>query len=255
MDKREAMLILQACRPDGQDTDRAAFAEALAMTERDPALKSWWEAQQTFDRQIAAKLALLPVPGNLHATIVAGRKVEQLSRGPWIPVWLAAAAVVALLAVVGISLRHQPATAVASTTPTASPSTLSYADYSSSVMDYVNGDPSLAFMTKDPAKISGWLEHQNAPMPHLVTATQNASPLGCQEIRVHGQPVSLVCYQVAGGGVVHMFVVDYRALQNPPGASPVMEKHGDWSTASWSAGGKTYLIASLDGADALKKLL
>ena len=247
MDRREARLILQACRPGGQDRDHPAFAEALALVEHDPELKEWWEAQQSFDRQVFARLQAVPVPPHLQASILAGRKVEQLSRRRRLPYWLAAAALILVLMVTGWSQNY-----FRGDTTTA----LRYADFSSSVLDIAKKGPVLALESNDPHKISSWLESKGNPAPrHLSAALASVTPIGCQEYKIHGVTVSLVCFQVGNGGVVHFFVVDQRALSASPGATPIFERRGMWTTAGWSDGKKTYFTVSLAGEDALKRLL
>ena len=104
MDKLEAKIVLQALRPnDLDDTERPAFTEALALVETDPDLKAWWEAQQAFDRAVVAKLKEVPIPDDLRASILAGRKVEQFRPLPQFSFWLAAAAVLAIFCTLGTS--------------------------------------------------------------------------------------------------------------------------------------------------------
>jgi hypothetical protein len=61
---------------------------------------------------------------------------------------------------------------------------------------------------------------------------------------------------MAGGGIAHLFIVDQQALSDPPGNnSPEFNQVQGWSTAAWSDGRMSYLLATEAGPDALKQLL
>src|SRR4030095_5212603 len=75
----QARLLLSAYRPGGSDAKDPAFAEALALAQRDPQLRAWLEDSQHFDRAISERLRSLDVPPDLRATILAG---GRLSRPP-----------------------------------------------------------------------------------------------------------------------------------------------------------------------------
>ena len=61
---------------------------------------------------------------------------------------------------------------------------------------------------------------------------------------------------MAGGGLAHLFIVDQRALTDPPSdTGPEFNDVEGWSTASWSDGRMTYLLATQAGPDTLKQLL
>jgi hypothetical protein len=245
MDKREAKLLLHACRPNDRDAAEPVFAEALAFVESDPELKAWWDAQQAFDRKVASKLEEIPIPDDLRATILTGRKIEQFQPQPQLAYWLAAAAAVAILCVAGTFMH------VAATGP------LVQNDYDDAVLPLLNNDsPPLAITSPDPHKIAAWLKNQNAPLGTLPDKMTSLPTVGCQKFAVHGHPVSLICFQMADGGIVHLFVIDQQALSDPPGTSgPEFKQRNNWATASWSDGRMSYLLATQAGADALRQLL
>jgi hypothetical protein len=245
MDKQEAKVVLQALRPNDLHTDRPAVIEALVLVENDPELKAWWEAQQSFDRKVAAKLAEVPLPADLRATILAGRKIEQLTLQPHLAFWLAAAAVVALLCIAGTSMQISAYGPLAQT------------EYSATVLPLLNHDaPALAMTSPDHDKIAAWLKERNAPMGTLPAGMTALPTVGCQKFAVHGHTVSLICFALAGGGLAHLFIVDQEALSDPPGNNaPEFNQVQGWSTAAWSDGRMSYLLATQAGPDALKQLL
>lgn len=247
MDKQEAKLVLQACRSNGQDAALPVFAEALALAERDPELKAWWEAQQSFDRKVAAKLDQVLVPGDLRAVILAGRKIEQLTPRSHYPYWLAAAAVVAVLVIAGSLFQRMSVTA---------PPITSIAYSHGAIADLAPGTPPLEMLSPDHDKINSWLVHQNAPTGHLPPSMTSLPTVGCQKFAVEGHNVSLICFSLVGGGVVHLFVINRRALTDPPSqTAPEFNRIGEWSTAAWSDDTQSYLLVTDGGEDQLKQLL
>jgi hypothetical protein len=245
MDKQEAKLVLQALRPEDFNTHQPAVMEALGFVERDPELKAWWEAQQAFDHKVAAKLKEVPLPDDLRATILAGRKIKRFTPQPYLASWLAAAAAVAILCVVGISRQFSASSSLAQT------------DYTATVLPLLNHDaPALAMTSPDHDKIAAWLKEQNAPMGTLPANMTALPTVGCQKFSVQGHTVSLICFVLAGGGLAHLFIVDERALSDPPADNkPAFNQVQGWSTAAWSDGRMSYLLATQAGPDALKQLL
>jgi hypothetical protein len=245
MDKKEAQIILSALRPDGPEATEPAFAEALAQAEADPALQAWWQAQQDFDRKIAAKLAEVPLPADLRENILARRKITRFEPRVRYSTWLAAAAVVAFLCVAGTFWR------VANYGP------VDRSDYADAVVSEL-GDhgPDLAVTSADHQKIIAWLKAHNAPVGDMPPKFDGMPSIGCQKYDIHGHTVSLVCFSLAGGGIAHFFMVDKSALNDPP------EENGaqfgnvkGWNVAAWSDSRMTYMVATQDSVATLKQLL
>jgi len=245
MDKQEAKQVLQALRPQDLGTNKPDVIEALGFVASDPELKAWWEAQQAFDRRVAAKLKEVPLPADLRATILTGRKIEPFTPQPRLSLWLAAAAVVAILCVAGTSMQ------ISAFGP------LPRTEYTAAILPLLNDDaPALGMTSSDQDKIAAWLKERNAPMGTLPTKMTALSTVGCQKFVVHGHTVSLICFVMAGGGIAHLFIVDQQALSDPPANnSPEFNQVQGWSTAAWSDGRMSYLLATEAGPDALKQLL
>jgi len=246
MDREEAKRVLQACRPDHQDSMGPTFAEALALVENDPELSAWWQAQQEFDRRVAAKLEEVPLPAELRSTILTGRKIERFTRQPALLPWLAAAALVAILCVAGTFKEVAIATGP-----------LPQTEYAATVLSLLHNDaPNLAMISANHDKIASWLKAQDAPMGTLPASMTILPTVGCQKFVVHGHTVSLTCFTMADGHLAHLFVVDRDAISDPPShIGPEFNRVLGWSTASWSDGRMSYLLATQDGPDALKQLL
>ena len=245
MDKQEAKRALQALRPNGLDATQPAFAEALALAERDPELKAWWEAQQSFDRKVAAKLEEVPLPADLRAILLTGRKIRRPAPQPQphFAFWLAAAAAVAILCIIGPALenaRH-----------------VSAATYDEAALGFLGNDaPALAMTSPDHDKIVAWLKDRKAPTGDLPAKMSGLPSVGCQKFVVQGHNVSLICFILTGGRLVHLFVVDEQALSDPPANNaPEFKQVRGWSTASWSDGRMSYLLATQADPDALRGCL
>ncbi len=239
MTRDEARLLLEACRPDGRDLSQPAFAEALALAGSDPELKAWWEVRQDFDRKVAAKLEEVPVPADLRATLLAGRKIVPLRPRYLLPYWLAAAALFAVLAVLS---NFQPSSPLNPPFATV----LAGDEYLAAILPYLgHDDPALAMTSPDRQQVVAWLKEHHSPTGDVPANLSALPTLGCQTLAVHGHAVSLICFAVAGNGVAHLFIVEREALSDPPGSS----------TASWSDGTRSYVLATRAGPDALKRLL
>ena len=246
MDRTEAKLVLQAYRPKGEDEAHPVFAEAISLLVHDPELKVWWENQQQFDRKIAATLESVKPPPHLRTSILAGRKIEQMTPRYQFPTWLAIAAAFVLLTVAGL---HSWISSISS-------GSLSRGDYMASVLPALGNDnPSLAMLSPHHEKIMAWLKERNAPMGQLPASLASMPSIGCETLSVHGHAVSLVCFSMASGQIAHLFVVDRQALADPYGSSPQFTEKGPWSMASWSDDTKSYLLVTQAGVDPLKHLL
>jgi hypothetical protein len=247
MDKQEAKLILQAQRPNDLDATQPVFAEALALVDTDPELKAWWEAQQAFDRKVAAKLKEIPLPADLRTNILTGRKITPFAPQPHRYFWLAAAALVAILCAVGTSF-HASWKAAQRVSPS---------HFDEAAIGFLGDNaPSLAMISPDHDKIMAWLKAQNAPIGTLPAEMTPVPTVGCQKFTVEGHAVSLVCFEMAGGGIAHLFMVAQDALSDPPSQTgPEFKQVEGWSTASWSDGRMSYMLVTQAGPDALKQLL
>jgi hypothetical protein len=245
MDRKEAQTILSALRSDGPEAKEAPFTEALALAESDPALKSWWQAQQQFDRKVAAKLAEVPLPEDLRETILTRRKIAEFQPARNYAGWLAVAAVVAFLCVAGTFWQ------IANYGP------IDRADYADQILPVLGHDaPVLAMTSPDHAKLMAWLKAHDAPVGELPPKFTAVPSVGCQKYVVHGHVVSLVCFLMANGGVAHVFMVNKSALNDPPDENGVQfDNVQGWNTASWSDSRMSYLVATQSSVDELKQLL
>ncbi len=247
MNNEEAKLILQAYRPGGQDANDPRFREALEQAQRDPELARWFANEQALDSRISGKLkASLATPAHLKAQLLAQRKIVQSTVWWKQPVWqLAAAACLALLVTVA---------AVWFTSGRSE----GFAKYRTAMTEFAGNKldrPDL--MSRDVTEVRRWLAQKESHGDLVLPVGLNGRPsLGCRLLDWKGHKVSLVCFELENKQVAHLLVVDSSAFRDAPTESPVFNQVGNVATASWSRGGKTYIVASQEASQTeLMKLL
>ena len=231
----QARLLLSAYRPGGSDANDPAFAEALALAQRDPQLRAWLEDSQHFDRAISERLRTLDVPPDLRATILAG---VRLSRPPR---WWQSRRLWSLAAVFAIV-----ATATWFWWPR--PEKLEEWQIASlvTIEAVESGTDRLDVENSDPAPLFEWLRARSSPHPATIPSVMaGRKTFGCKAFDAHGRAVSVICFQVDSGGVAHLFTTPSAGLQlAPPKNHPVLKRHRNWNLASWSSGGQAYMLAT-----------
>jgi hypothetical protein len=69
MDRERAKFVLRSFRPDGEDADEPAFAEALALATKDRELSEWLANERAQDAAFSAILAKIEIPDDLREAI------------------------------------------------------------------------------------------------------------------------------------------------------------------------------------------
>ena len=238
MNREEARLELDATTLRPQD----ASAEARAVLQSDAELREWHEKRTAFDQQAAQALAV-SIPAGLKESILQSAKQQPRRSGiRWIaPVILtAAAACVAgawlLLWPVHGGMPAWQADAMAEVTK----------------LEYGMGRLDESAPTLDELKTM--LAATNSPAPDSLPGELAATrTYGCKRITVDGKAATIICFKLGEGNQeAHLVIVD-AANASPP--SPKLEQSKNWSLASWSAGTKTYMLATTQGAAELRRLL
>ena len=247
MNNEEAKLILQAYRPGGQDANDPRFREALEQAQRDPELARWFANEQALDSRISDKVkAAIKPPAHLKSQLLAQRKIVRPVAWWKMPAWqLAAAACLALLVTITV-VWLKPVR------------TTGFAQYRNEMADFAGHKlDRLDLMSRDLPEVRRWLAQKESHGNLVIPAGLDGLPsLGCRLLDWKGHKVSLVCFELENKQVAHLLVVDSTAFKDAPAESPVFNQVGDVATASWSRGGKTYVVASKGGnQDDLMKLL
>lgn len=245
MSNDEAKFLLSAYRPGGRDAADPALAVALEQAKRDPALGEWFARQQAHDRAVAAKLQEITPPAGLRDAILAGARAgdqRSTARSRWrAPMWLAAAAAVALLLSVGAWWRIAPVRGA------------SLEDFA---LNFVDRGFTLQKRGADVAALKTWLAEQHGPLPEAIPAQfTQLRALGCRLLNYEGRDVSLVCFE-RDGKEFHVFVARRSELPSvEDNAAPRLIDRGKLVAATWSDAQSHYVIVSDAGLAALKQLL
>lgn len=244
MTNEQAKLILQAYRPGGQDAHDPLYAEALAQARCDPGLARWFEAEQSLDAAIGEKFREQPVPSHLESDILALATLRRPE--PWWrrTSWMAAAALVALLALAALWWPGRRQGQLAA--------------YRDNMTDFLNRRfDHLDFKARRVTELKQFLAQRGAPGDFALPAGLSELPgYGCRVLAWEGRTVSLICFHLADKKQIHLFVIQGPKFRDaPPAGSVQFASSSGWTTASWRQGDTTYLLAGKGGQAALQKHL
>ena len=254
MTNEEAKFILSGYRSSGRDAGDAMFAEALKQAQSDPALGAWFAREQAHTTVVSAKLSAIAPPAGLREAILAGGRVSGATRAWWRqPVWLAAAAAVAVV-IGGASFWRKttkeasagvPSVAAAVTDPLAK---FAFADALEGMQHGGHGAAlaSLQVAMKDPA-----MRLTQA----LPVNFEELERTGCRTVWLDQRPVLEVCFE-RNGTWFHCYIGRSEDFPEMPARqAPVFAESGEVTTASWSNGVYRVVVASLAGREVLGQLL
>lgn len=184
------------------------------------------EPQNAFDDAIRTKLRSVPVPVGLKTRILANAKGKRpLSLGAW----LAPAAAIVIVAALVLCWPR---------------SGNSFAAYRGEMVKFVSAKYELDLRAESFDEVRDGLVKNGYPADYVL-------PPGLKQIKVEGgclrqwrgQKVSLICMETKDHDV-WVFVAASRAWPDAPPATPVFAKTGAITTASWTAGGLIYILAT-----------
>lgn len=243
MTREEAKLILQACRPDGEDLADPQVAAALELASNDPDLMACLKEQRAFDAMISSKLEQLPVPPGLEARIIAATRRPHAARLQWNTAYLAWAASIVILASALLlwAGRSRPGGG----------SDLSA--LRTHLATFLREFPRLDLETERWPEINEWLAQKTTL--EIPPQLKDYPGLGCRELRWKEKRLFLICF-VAQGEVVHLFLLPNSDLSEPSLLStPTFAQVKGWSAASWTHGEASYVALTKGSEVFLKNLL
>jgi len=199
-----AKFLLSAYRHNGADAQDPVFREALEQAARDPDLAAWFANQRSFDALIAEKLSSLQPPESLKPAILSGlysAPSKHRSIFSWLP------ALAAVLVLSGILLLTVTRQGGESDRPLLS-------EYQSAAFAVLSeGPPKLDLLTSDLSRSQAYLSEKAAPRaPEVPAALRGLQTVGCKAINWNGKMISLTCFWLPGGELLHLFVIDAKAL-------------------------------------------
>lgn len=249
MNSEQAKFILRAFRPDVDRKDAPEFVQAFDQLRQDDRLAQWFEREMATDAAIRKKLSEAVVfPAGLKERIAATGKVVRPAPQVWWrrPALLALAASVVLLLTFGVlNLGRERGRGDV------------FAAFRESVVTAGQAMPHVSFMDSDLGRVREYLRSENAPEDLAIPAgLSQATIKGCRILEWNGRKVSLVCLHLKDGGHVDLFVVrDVDWGRTGPGVEPLLAHVGPMNTASWSKGGRTYVLAADATDEELRRLL
>jgi len=247
MNRDEAKFILGAYRPDGEDAEDPQFRKALELARQDPALGAWFAEQQAVDRAFSMRIRQAPVPPSLKNDLLLARTTAGRRSRRRYPMWLAAAAAVALLlAGAGWQIRRS-----------AEASARFAMFHEAMAATYAMVTPQTdQRMWLDDAGTRGWIGERGGDTGYAVPPALAAQGIAtCKVLDWEGHTVTLLCFDLAGGHA-SIFIVDSEDLPGTSfGTDPAYASAGGQTTATWRSNGRIYHLISDMSETQLKALL
>ena len=247
MTDQEARNILLLYRPNSADANDPEFAQALACAQRSPELKAWFENHCAVQEVIGNHFRQIPVPEGFKEQIISERKAQNLRQRVKLGVLLAGVTTIAILGVVLATwLRQEMAIAREQ----------SLAVFQSRMISMVQRNYSMDIETNNLTAIRAYFAGREAVADWVLPPAleRQATCTGCGVLPWHQSPVSMVCFSTGRRRDqrpdMFLFVVGSSDVRNAPAAgetkfAPVNSLY----TASWTADGRTYVLA-IEGDEA-----
>lgn len=243
VNSREAKNILALYRPGTSDAGEPYFAEALELARRDPELKRWLEKHCADYLALRTKLKQISVPQDLRDRILARHIAPRVNIWWRQPAFLAAAAVIVfLLTLVALWPNPKPDKSLAA--------------FQTRMIRAVR-DYRMDLVTTNLGEIRQYLADGQYAADYVLPVPLEKLPgAGCAKLTWQGKKVSMICFDSGLQQDLYLFVVERSELKNPPApGAPQISKINKIITASWSAGGKTYLLAAKGDENFIRKFL
>jgi hypothetical protein len=234
MESEQAKIILSAWRRGDATEGDALLEQALARMESDSELAEWFAGQQDFDDEMRSAMRSIEPPSHLRESILAAAKVVPIEpRRTFHPAWLAIAAGLVLAVGVAFFLIPRGNTLQLVTLKAQIPKLTAAHEHTFT------------------ARKGGW-NSARAWLAKNGGAADFAFPPGltalggveCEVVSIEKVNVTILCFQAGDRRTTHLYVLDRSRLANPPPTgSPEMLQMGDFATASWSQGDRSYILA------------
>jgi hypothetical protein len=251
VNRDEAKTILLLYRPGTVDADDLQIAEALALAKQDPELTRWLEAHCARQEVLRAKLRQITPPVGLKEQIISEQAARDRIRS-WRrnAIFAVVLVVVALIALASFWLPHQ-----------AKDNT--FAIYRSRMASGAQRGYIMDLATNNPAAIRAYLAGRSAPADYALPAPlEKTATTGCAIENWRGTKVSMVCFRTGRplppdqSSDLWLFVIDRAAVKDAPETgTPRFAQVNNLMTATWTAGGKLYVLGMEGNEEALRQYL
>ena len=251
MNRDEAKNILLLHRPGTADVDDSQITEALALARRDPELARWLEEHSARQVALREKFRQITAPAGLKEQIISEQAAQEK-----IIFWrrnfaVAAVAVLVILAALAPFWfsHHGPNETLA--------------NYQNQMVGVALRGYAMDLMTNDPSQVRAYLAQNHAPADFVLPAAlQQTALAGCAVESWQGANVSMICFRtgkpLAPGDQsdLWLFVIDRASVKNlPTGDSPLFSKINRLTIATWTEGGKLYLLGTEGDERTIKQYL
>ncbi len=294
MDNETARFILRSFRPDGADANDPDFAAALKLAVENRELGEWLASERAFDAGFSDALNSVTLPADLREDILSClaaergdfHRVDALDDRDWV---LALASIKA-----PDSLRNEVIMAMKRTAqeaprkfsifrrwliPLAAAAGITLAFF---IMDpmrpkEVANAPALPvealqvgfrkayqspfFRLDEESEVQATLIHhlqqQGLPSPTTMPpGLQKLKSFGCRELVIGGKRGSLICFEAADDGVIHLLIFRREDVMGdlPSVEKPILSQEGKWGYARWENQGNVCFVISKMAPDMLATL-
>jgi hypothetical protein len=246
MTNEAAKFLLNTYRPSGTDAQDPVFSAALDQAAHDPELAAWFKEQRSFDSLVAAKLAEIQPPPHLYSAILAGIATHPPARHfPTRPI-LALAAVLILSGTILATFLVENISRTAS-----------FEAYQKANLATVSAPsgPRLDMVTNDFSRTQEYLASMKAPrVPHLPGLLLDLPTAGCKALYWSNQMLSLTCFRLPDGELLHVFVIDKEAFHSVNVGADFKEMDG-WHVKFERFDGMLVMFVSRAPMDEIQKYI
>ncbi len=239
MTSQEAKEVLVLYRSDADRND-PDFAPALEQLLSDPELKGWFDQHCAIQKAVLSGFDQVPVPEGLKEQILSERKAH-VNLGARRKARVLVLAAIPILLLIGFMVFYS--------NPPRRPdfSAFRLRMAGKVLRDY----PKMDLETADLGQIRQYLaEHGGQKDYSLPPALEKTRGRGCAIFDWRGKKISMLCFNSGKNNNpkeadLFLFIVDRSAVREPAatnGAEIAAVKR--LSTASWTSGDKTYLLAA-----------
>ncbi|HXR04523.1 MAG TPA: hypothetical protein VN836_07430 [Verrucomicrobiae bacterium] len=251
MNLDDAKTVLLLYRPGPADTGDPQTAEALALAKREPELARWLEAHCARQEALRTKFRQIAAPAGLKEQIIS----EQAARARIIS-WRRKAVFAVTAVMAGLIV-------LASLWFTRQPKDDTFATYRIRMVRIASLGYRMDLATNNPAAIRAYFVESNAPADYALTAPlEKTATTGCAVENWRGAKVSMVCFHTGRplppgqSSDLWLFVIDRAAVKNAPAAgAPRFARVNNLMTATWTEGGKLYVLGMEGNEAALRQYL
>ena len=258
MNRDEAKIILLLYRPDTADANDPQIAGALALAKNDPELSHWLAEHCAWQNAVREKFRQIAAPAGLKEQIISEQAAFSKKNSPRQKIVLAAAvtAIVASLAVLALFYLPRGGNENPGDFNT-------LANYQGQMAYIATSGYPMNFPTNDLSQIRAYLAQNDAPADYVLPAPlEKTAVTGCAIENWQDKKVSMICFRTGKPlpsrqqGDLWLFVVGRSSVKGTPDAiSPQFAKVNQLITATWTQGGKFYLLATEGDESALRKFL